>query len=218
MRTRLWPGIALLAAAALFGVVVRDRLPATMATHWGADGQVNGWSPRWLALLLLPGIGLLTGGVLAIAPKLDPRYRNFPAHANEYWLVGNAVLGFLALIHVGMLAFALGWIVRLETVVGVGIGALFMVIGNVLTRVRPNWIFGVRTPWSLSSDVAWRQTHRVAGYGFVLAGLVTLLVALFAHRFQFVVLVAAPLAASLVAVVWSYVAWSRDPAAHSKDS
>ena len=218
MRIKLWPGVALLAAAALFGVVLRDRLPATMATHWGADGQVNGWSPRGLALLLLPGIGLLTAGVLAVAPKLDPRYRNFPAHAGEYWLVGNAVLGLLALIHAGMLAFALGWIAHLESVVGVGIGVLFMLMGNVLTRVRANWIFGVRTPWTLSSDRAWRQTHRLAGYGFVLAGFVTLVAALFVHRALFAVMVAAPLAASLVAVVWSYVAWSRDPAAHSKDS
>lgn len=218
MRTRLWPGLALLAGAALFGLVVRERLPLSVATHWGADGQVNGWSPRWLALLLLPGTGLFVSGVFAVAPKLDPRYKNFPAHANEYWLVGNAVLGFLALIHAATLAFALGWIARLETVVGIGIGLLFMVLGNVLTRVRPNWIFGVRTPWTLSSDMAWRQAHRVGGYGFVLAGLVTLLVALFAHRLQFIVMVAAPLAASLVAVVWSYVAWSRDPAAHSKES
>jgi uncharacterized membrane protein len=47
-----------------------------------------------------------------------------------------------------------------------------MVIGNYLGKVQPNWFLGVRTPWTLASELVWRKTNRTAGWLFVLAGLV----------------------------------------------
>ncbi|GMA56913.1 putative membrane protein [Alicyclobacillus sacchari] len=45
------------------------------------------------------------------------------------------------------------------------------VLANYLPRVSPNWLVGIRTPWTLASDEAWRRTHRAAGALGVVAGL-----------------------------------------------
>ncbi len=180
MIKKLWPGIVLNLAAAIFGFAVLHRLPERVASHWGIHGEVNGYSPRIVIVLLVPLLSLVIAVVLAFAPQLDPKRRNFPMHAGAYWVVTNTVLAFLAAFHVVLIGFNLGWSINIRVVLGVGLGILFTVLGNVLTRVRPNWIFGVRTPWTLSSDVSWRESHRVAGYGFVAAGFATLLTALVA--------------------------------------
>ena len=54
--------------------------------------------------------------------------------------------------------------------VGLTIGRLFIVLGNVLGKVRSNFMFGVRTPWTLASDPRWNKTHRLVGRLFVLLG------------------------------------------------
>jgi uncharacterized membrane protein len=40
-------------------------------------------------------------------------------------------------------------------------------IGNVLGKLRSNFFVGIRTPWTLSSEHVWDQTHRWAGRLFV---------------------------------------------------
>ena len=86
------------------------------------------------------------------------------------------------------------------------------VLGNVMTRVRPNWIFGIRTPWTLSSERSWRETHRVGGYAFALTGLVVMGTALLAPTRVFVVLMVGALGTAALSVVWSWMVWRRDPA------
>ena len=50
------------------------------------------------------------------------------------------------------------------------VGLLFIMIGNVLGKVRPNHWLGYRTPWTLADVRVWDRTHRFAGWLFVIAG------------------------------------------------
>jgi uncharacterized membrane protein len=218
MIRKLWPGLLANLAAAIFGFAMVSRLPERVASHWGLHGEVNGWTSRTVLVLLTPTLALVMAVVLSIAPRLDPKRRNFPLHAGAYWVVTNAILGFLAGVHVIIVGYNLGWPVNIGTVTGIGVGVLFMLLGNLLSRVRPNWIFGIRTPWTLSSDRAWRETHRVGGYGFVLVGLIVLLMALVHATAVFIVLGVGAGAVALFSVVWSYFAWKRDPNAQGRDA
>lgn len=218
MIRKLWLGLLAVTGAAVFGFAIASRLPARVASHWDIHGHVNGSMPRTMLLLLLPVMAFATAGVLLIAPHLDPKRRNFPLHAGAYWIVGNGVLILLAAVHVFTLGYNLGWPVNISAVIGVAVGLLLMVMGNVLTRVRPNWIFGVRTPWTLSSDRSWRETHRFTGYLFVLVGLVVLVTAFAAPRAVTIVLMVGVLGAAVAGVAYSYFAWKRDPDAEGRNS
>ena len=37
-------------------------------------------------------------------------------------------------------------------------------------QIRSNFMMGIRTPWTLSSDLAWEKTHRLGGWLFMVAG------------------------------------------------
>jgi uncharacterized membrane protein len=218
MIRKLWPGLAATAAAAVFGILRLHDLPPMVASHWGVHGEVNGYMSRTALVMLMPAIGLVVAAVLAFAPRLDPRYRNFPLHAGSYWLVANAVLAFLAGTHVLIVGYNLGWPINLTRIMGIGSGLLFIILGNVMTRVRPNWIFGIRTPWTLSSDLAWRQTHRLGGYLFVVSGIAVIATGVLWPASTFAVLLTGSLLSAGIAIVWSYFAWRRDPAVQRSPS
>ena len=113
-------------------------------------------------------------------------------------------------IHVLMLGVSLGWPVNITTVVLVGLGLLFVVVGNVLPRARSNFVFGIRTPWTLSSDAVWARTNRVGGYTMVAAGLLTVAAAFVARPLGVVIALASMFIAALTPIVYSYVLWSRE--------
>jgi uncharacterized membrane protein len=213
---KIWPGLLLNLAAAVFGFAVWSRLPARVASHWDMNGNVNGTMPRTMFVLFVPLLALVVAVVMVWAPRLDPKRANFPLHSGAYWIVVNAILALQAIIQIFALGHGLGWKIPIDQVVGVGVALLFVVLGNVLTRVRPNWIFGVRTPWTLSSDLSWRETHRLAGYGFVLDGIAVLVTAFVYPHALFHVLLGGMLVVALVSIVWSYLAWKRDPNAQGR--
>jgi uncharacterized membrane protein len=113
-------------------------------------------------------------------------------------------------LHLIVLRAALGYPVVMERVLPLGIGILFIVIGNLLPRARPNWFVGIKTPWTLSSDRVWEKTHRLGGRVFVLGGLISVLAALFFPQWAHFILFAVVLLCSAGAMVYSYVEWRRE--------
>jgi uncharacterized membrane protein len=120
------------------------------------------------------------------------------------------LLGGLHLLAVGV---ALGSDLDLTRIVMIGTGGLFVVIGNYLPKVRPNYMMGIRTPWTLTSDVAWRRTHRLGGRLFVIEGLALMLLAGVGVSGSALVVVLLAGIGILLAVVftYSYQVWKTDP-------
>ena len=103
-------------------------------------------------------------------PRIDPRAENYARFGEAYEVIVASVLVLLLVTHGIMLAVALGYHVSVARIVPALVGALFVVIGNMMPLVRPNWWFGIRTPWTLSNDRVWARTHRLAGYCMTAGG------------------------------------------------
>jgi len=206
----LWEAIqiGLLAAAVIRWGSVPDRLPV----HWNAAGEVDGYGGRFEGLALVPLIGVALYLLLRYLPRIDPARRNYDAFAGAYLLLRVTILVYLVFIDV-VIQLAIG---REESVpVGrliVGsVGALFVVLGGVMTRLKPNWFAGIRTPWTLSSAESWRVTHRVGGVLFAVVGALTLVSAPFSGPVPIVVLLVGMVLTLVVVTVVSYRVWRDDP-------
>ena len=197
---------------AAFGLtaVLWERLPDRMVTHWGLDGRPDGWSERITGALLLPVIGLAVWGLTEMLPRIDPRRESFAKMRSAYDTTISATLTLLVVMHAAILATALGRTVPMGRIVPAGVGTLLVIVGNVLPRARPNWWFGIRTPWTLSDDRVWTVTHRVGGFLFAGAG-VALIAATFVLPVTWIAptLVVTTIAAGIGSTVYSYVAWRR---------
>ena len=192
-------------------------LPATgeIPVHWGPDGSADrfgGHLEAGLILLAMPVITLFVGLILAVAPSFDPRKENIEKGRRAYLAVWISVMLLLVLVHGGVARMMTAgpeaesgnfvrWVIA-------GSALMIIVIGNYLPKTRSSFFFGVRTPWTLSSDIAWERTHRFAGPLFMLAGGLGLAGAfLFNGIWLALQLSALIMAAALVSVVYSYFAW-----------
>jgi len=209
MRSR-WFGVGVAGLAAAVSVWAYPRLPETVVTHWNLRGVPDGYSSRFWAVAVMPIIMLAMTGLFSVLPKMDPRRENYAKFLDSYWLIANAILVFMGVAHVLILANGLGYTVQVDRLLPLGVGLLFAFLGNYLTRIEPNWFIGIRTPWTLSSETVWRKTHRTGGWLFVIGGIV-IAAGAFAPRSAFMPLfVCTIVVVALIPVVQSYVLWKRE--------
>ncbi len=205
-----WLGPVVAAIAVAASVLAYPHLPDRMPVHWNVRGEIDGHGPRLLAVSIVPLVIAAFVALMAVVPKIDPKGRNYEKFRDTYWLLINGVVLFFAGIHGMLLAVGLGYDVRVNRVVPLGVGLLLVLLGNYLTRVEPNWFVGIRTPWTLSSDRVWRKTHRAGGWLFVGAGAATAALGFWSSRVSVTAVLVVIAVAVLVPVVQSYVLWRRE--------
>jgi uncharacterized membrane protein len=199
---------AMFVAAVIIWPTVSGRIPV----HWDAHGNANGYGGKFEGLLLIPLIAVGLYLLLLFLPRVDPGRANYAQFARPFLVVRYAILILLAGLYGVTLLAVKGYGFNTTRLVLGGIGILFIVLGNVMGKVRPNWFVGVRTPWTLSSKRSWVRTHRLAGWMFTLAGLIFLILIAFnigAALHWIILSVVAVL--TIVLVVYSYIEWRHDP-------
>ncbi|HEX9349392.1 MAG TPA: SdpI family protein [Gemmatimonadales bacterium] len=209
MRSR-WFGLVIAAVAVAVSLWAYPQLPPTVATHWNVRGVADGFSSRLVAVSIMPLVIIVMTGLFNLLPKLDPRRANYTKFIGTYWLIANAVILFILIGHGMIIATGLGYPVKIGRTMPIGVGLLFIVLGNYLTRVEPNWFVGIRTPWTLSSDTVWRKTHRTGGWLMVLGGLVIAACAFLPPGAFLPLFIAAILIMSVIPIVQSYILWKRE--------
>lgn len=184
-----------------------DRIPI----HWNLQGEVDGYAGKWEGLMFVPLVSLGMAVLLIVLPKIDPGSANFENFARSWRIMRLAIIGFLLILQVTIIWAATNHPVNMNVVMPLSLGFLFVVLGNYMSKLRPNWTVGVRTPWTLSSRLSWTMTHRYASWQFTLAGVAFASIAIVQNAWY----AGAVIAGFLVSVIWlifySYLVWRSDP-------
>jgi uncharacterized membrane protein len=205
---QLSPIAAMFVVAALCWSHASDRIPV----HWNLRGEVDRYGGKFEGLLLLPLISLGLYLLLLVLPLFDPGKANYRTFAGAYNLIRLTITLFLSAIYAVGVLISLGYHVDMNTVIGLAMGLLFIVLGNVMGKIRPNWFVGVRTPWTLSSKLSWTKTHRLAGWLFIVMGLLAVAWAISQSVWMFGLMITVDIACGISLVVYSYLVYRKDPA------
>jgi uncharacterized membrane protein len=206
------PQWLILAAMFVSAAALWPTIPSRVPVHWNASGHADNYGGKFEALFLMPLIALGLYLLLLLLPRVDPGRANYAQFSGVYLVVRYVVLA----VNVGIYVFTVLAVKGVEfdmtrAIMGV-IGVMFVVLGNVLGKVRPNWFVGVRTPWTLSSKRSWVRTHRVAGWLFVLSGILFLALAIVGVGPAMIWIMFGVLGVVVVFLVaYSYVEWRNDP-------
>lgn len=164
----------LMTAMVLVGLYGLVELPpqAQVVIHFNARGEPDGRTASRWGLFAMPLIALALWVLMPLLRRLEPRAENLARSQKAVDVITVALVALHAAMQVWIVAASLGtWRLPSNGYL-VALGALFVVMGNVLGKLRPNHIVGIRTPWTLASDRVWDQTHRFGGKVFVVAGTV----------------------------------------------
>jgi uncharacterized membrane protein len=195
--------------AVAVGLWLYPQLPPSVPTHWGLQGQVDGWSPRWLAVAIWPLLISLLAILAWLLPVISPRRFEIAPFAGIFNGLMLVLQAFALVVGVCAMLAGAGYRVPIPLVTTLAVGALFMVLGNYMGKLRRNFFIGIRTPWTLASAEVWQRTHRLGGWLFVLAGAAWIAMSPMPAARRVWPLLATAIAAAVIPCVYSYFVYRR---------
>ena len=202
----MW-GFSLVPAIIL--ALIYKKMPETVPTNFGFDGAINAYGPRY-TLWILAGMGPLFAALFQWMPRIDPRKRNYAKFQKYY----DSFAIFMELFMLGINCLLFVEILRPGTVsigraVTVLVCLLFILIGNMMGKIKHNYFFGIKTPWTLADPDVWNRTHRLGGRLWFAIGVLLLpCCLLLPEKVFFILLMAGVLGSSALLFVCSYL-WYR---------
>ena len=188
----------------LAGLILWNRLPDTVATHFGPDGQADGWSSKAFAVFFIPLFLLAVHLICLAVTSADPKHRNIGSKALGlvFWIAP------LVSVIIGILIYtiALGMEVNVNLFMMLFVGLLFIVLGNYLPKCRQNYTVGIKIPWTLNDPENWNRTHRFAGRLWIAGGVIIMLNAFLDTIW---IMIAVITVMAFVPILYSYLLYRR---------
>ncbi|RTQ44949.1 DUF1648 domain-containing protein [Hymenobacter gummosus] len=208
-KPSVWLVLAILLGLAplIHLALVWPQLPAQVPVHFNIRGEADrmGSAATLWGLAALP---LASLAFMLVLPRIDPK-RQLDAHNANFQKMLLALMASLAAFGVMITRAAqVGYVAG--NWVSLILSGMYVLLGNYMVAVPPNYFAGIRTPWTLENPVVWQRTHRVGGRAMVGAGLLGLLVSwLLPGPATTSVVLGVLMAVPLGAAVYSYVVWRQ---------
>lgn len=154
-------------------------LPDSIPMQFDFSGAISRYGSK-LELFLLPVLGIVTNLLLKKIPNIDPKKENYNRFGKSYSIfrIGFAAFFCLIILLPLYLVFSSD-LINVTKFIFILLGALFCLIGNFMPKFKPTYFCGIRSPWTLASEVVWRKTHRISGILWFLVGALLIVAALF---------------------------------------
>lgn len=188
----------------LIGLVLWNKLPDTIATHFGADNVPNGWSSKPFAVIGIPAI-LLVFHLFALGITLnDPKKRNIGKMMLSviFWIIPVVSL----VVNTATLSYAMGSKIDIGMIANILVGLMFIIMGNYMSKNRQNYTVGIRIPWTLGSEENWDRTHRFASKLWVIGGIIFVINAFVQSILILVVII---LMTMIAPMIYSFVLYKK---------
>ena len=191
------------------GICLYPKMPIDMASHWNAQGQVDGYVSKFWGLFLLPIISLGLFFLFILIPKIDPLKANIEKFRKYFDGFVVLIILFSFYLYLLTIFWNFGVQFSMNQVLPPAFGILFFYCGILIEKAKRNWFIGIRTPWTLSNDKVWERTHKIGGKLFKVVGIIAFLGIIFPNYAFFLILFPV-IAVSIFTVIYSYLEYRKE--------
>ncbi len=177
-----------------------DKLPELVAIHLNTSGVGDNYVPKAIAVFGIPWVFVALTIIINVLGNNGSKEEDISRVMKllRKWMVPVVAV----FVQISILAHALTLGYNAVFYSRLVAGFLIVIIGNYLPKCRRNNIIGIRLPWTLQDADNWNKTHRLAGYLWIVCGLIIMASAFF----QISLLMVLPLAV-MVTVPGGYSFW-----------
>ena len=187
----------------IIGLILWNKLPDKLPTHWNSAGEIDGWSSKAFAVLGLPGFLFAVHWVCVLASSADPKKQNIEGKVLNIVLWIGPIISVLGSILI--YGTSLGMEFAVEKFIPLLVGIVFIVIGNYLPKCKQSYTMGIKLPWTLNDEENWNRTHRLGGKLWVACGVVIILSMFLPNKFMVAIFLSVVAVAVFVPTVYSYL-------------
>jgi uncharacterized membrane protein len=196
----------------LYFIQTYTALPETVALHFDINGNPNRYGNKseliWAQIILsITTIGIYF--LLRYLPTIDPK-KNVSYSADTLKKLSIILVVFLSALQLVVINSAVTGSFKLTKFFLPIVGLFFALLGNLMHNMKPNYFFGIRTPWTLEDENNWRATHQLAGKLWFVGGIIITIIALLIPKeYSFKIFIACVIIMALVPSVYSFLYFKK---------
>ena len=209
--------IALMFAIGFYAYpLVQTNDKGQVISHWGMDGQPNGWMEKPVGVFLVPVMALIIYLGLLIIPHIEVYKQNLDEFRQQFWGFKVILVFVMGVIYLATLIPNLGYWRSFDPIIIIvpAISLLFFYVGYMLNFTRRNFFIGVRTPWTLADERVWDKTNKLAGRLFWACGALTLISLATTGDARFWIIIVPIVLTAIIVVIYSLVEYKKTKRAH----
>lgn len=190
----------------IYILYIWNQLPDVVPTHFNIKGEPDAYGSKAMGTLILPCINLFIYFTLLFIPRFDPRYNHYEKFQKAYYAIRLVIHIFLSLLALAIVYIAMTGSMFSLRFIPVFAFLMIAMLGYFMRTVKSNFFVGIRTPWTLSNEEVWKQTHEFGGKVMFYTGIITCLL-LFVMPMKYVLWIIFPSITiiAIVPIVYSYL-------------
>ncbi len=185
-----------------------NDLPEKIPLHWNINGEVDRYGNKLTGLLGLYSIPLIFSILYPIFRKIDPKNKKYKQFEKTWKIFNIVIFSFFIYLYLITIFLTLNPKYSIEPFILSGIGIMFIVMGNYMSKIKQNYFIGVKTPWAIENEDNWNKTHRLAGVCFVISGLI-FITKLFLNINPIYILLPVILSCAIIPILYSYILYRK---------
>jgi uncharacterized membrane protein len=209
MRKALYVAFIIVLLQFFVAIYLYPSMPDAMAIHWNVQGEADGYGSKLVGLFLIPAIELVLIPIFLVLPRIDPKASQGELMGSYDWFIMIFTF-YMAYVFGLSVVWNLGYRFDLLRLLVPMLGVMFIGVGEILGKVEMNWFMGIRTPWTLSSQQVWTETHRLGGKLFKISGALTFLGVFFSGWTAFLLAILPVLLSGIYVTLYSYILYKKE--------
>ncbi|WP_248549638.1 SdpI family protein [Paenibacillus odorifer] len=194
-------GLATLA----YALINYSKLPQELPAQFGITGKVNRYWDKNIAIFVFGILGIVLPLIMQFTRSIDPKRDNYKKFENAYAMSRLTIGMLFNLMLVLSIAYSLGKDINVGKIAIGAVGIMFIALGNYMPQVKDNYLFGVRTAWTLANPEVWRKTHRLSGIMWMIGGLLIFAGAFLSGALSQLLIITALVLAIIVPILYSWM-------------
>lgn len=188
-------------------LIFYKRLPSELPIYFNMNNQADSFASKEMALFGVNGFMLVLYLFCYFITNKDPKVENQGDKAINVVLIFVPILAILT--SAITISYGLNYRPRIDLYLNLALSIMFILIGNYLPKTKRNYTLGIKLPWTLASDYVWEKTHRLAGYLWVIGGLVSFIgTILFKDHISYI-FVGAIIIMVFIPMIYSYLIYEK---------
>jgi len=208
MRKAIVISLMIIVISFVISIYFYQQMPEKIASHWNFKGEVDDYMSKFWGLFLMPiiSIGLLL--LFIFLPNIDPLKENYKKFMKYYDGFVLLIIIFLFYLYLLTIFWNIGFRFSIVQFLAPIFGILFFYIGILIENAKRNWFVGIKTPWTLSNDKVWNNTHKVGGKLFKIIAIIAV-VGIFFENYALYFILIPVIFIAVYTIVYSYFEYKK---------
>ena len=184
------------------------KIPEKIPTHFNLNGEAYSYGSKFFVCILLPIIFCISNLFLNILLNNDPKKQN---HNKKLLNISKFIIPSMSLIFIiTSILISLGFKINIEIIFSLFISILFILVGNYIPKCRQNYTIGIKLPWTLNDENNWIKTHRLAGFLWVINGIIILITTFINKNLLFLISINLIALTFIIPCIYSFILYTKN--------